>query len=73
MANYILALVPLLVIFGAINTIRTYHLILELKLQNLQIVDPQSGAKFFHPFMQSICMFTGETLVGLLYLFQWVK
>lgn len=45
----------------------------ELKLQNLQIVDQKSGTKFFHPFMQSVCMFIGETLVGLVYLVQWLK
>jgi hypothetical protein len=44
-----------------------------LKLQNLQIVNPVTESKFFHPFMQSLCMFVGETLVGLLYLGQWLK
>jgi hypothetical protein len=52
---------------------RYSHKHTELKLQNIQIIDPVTGAKFFHPFLQSVCMFVGETLVGLLYLVQWLK
>lgn len=46
---------------------------LELKLQNLQIVDLTTKAKFFHPFMQALCMFIGEALVGLVILVQLLR
>ena len=34
-------------------------------------MDPETNAKFFHPFMQSICMFIGEVLAGVVYFFEW--
>jgi hypothetical protein len=46
---------------------------LELKLQNLQVVDITTKAKFFHPFMQALCMFIGEALVGIVLLFQYLR
>lgn len=46
---------------------------LELKLQNLQVVDAATKAKFFHPFMQALCMFVGEALVGIVLLFQYLR
>lgn len=42
-------------------------------MQNIQVVDHDKGSKFFHPFMQAVCMFLGEILVGLVYLIQWRK
>jgi hypothetical protein len=57
MGKVFLALVPLLVLFGAINTIRRALSNLELKLQNIQVIDGKG--KFFHPFMQTILMFIG--------------
>jgi hypothetical protein len=57
MGKVFLALVPLLVLFGAINTIRRTLSNLELKLQNIQVIDGKG--KFFHPFMQTILMFIG--------------
>ena len=42
-----------------------------LKLQNIQVIEGKG--KFFHPFMQTILMFVGETLIGFVYLFEWFK
>jgi predicted nucleic-acid-binding protein len=30
----------------------------------------ENKGKFFHPFMQTILMFVGETLIGFVYLFE---
>jgi len=51
-------------------TYRSFQL--ELKLQNLQVVDIATKAKFFHPFMQALCMFIGEALVGIVLLFRYL-
>lgn len=61
-------MITMLVFFGSINTIRMFLQYLVLKLQNIQIINEVTKAKFVHPFMQTICMFMGETMVGLVYL-----
>lgn len=51
--------VALLIFFGAINTIRKSLNNIELKLQNVQVVNQETGEKFFHPFMQTVLFFFG--------------
>lgn len=39
-----------------------------LKFQNIQEFPEDENKKFFHPFIQTLCMFVGEMLCGIMYL-----
>jgi hypothetical protein len=39
-----------------------------LKFQNIQEFKEGEDKKFFHPFIQTMCMFIGEMLCGIMYL-----
>ena len=58
------AIVAIFLLSGVISTFGNDFIILAYKLQGVQLVDEgeHHNKKFFHPYMQSLTMFIGESL-----------